>query len=288
MNDITVIFVDMPIKPTFVIITLIYFFSFQVLGWSQDKSGLSYNLEKPSHVYKLPSMLEEISGLSYYEPNVLATINDEQGVVFLYDLKTKKIIKKIKFEKNGDYEGIERVGDHLYVVKSNGNLYKFHIDVEGEVEEISSPFGSKNNIEGLGYNEKTNSLLLALKGNAEIDKNKIDGKAVYAYDLTSGKFSKKPMLVLKDKDLERVLGANSSKFRPSGIAVHPLSGEIYMLASVGSALVVFNADGSPKNLSILKRSIFPQPEGIAFSPQGDLYISNENQDGGTILHFMMK
>ena len=277
----------MRMRTTFTFLTFIYLFSFQTCGWGQSKSDLPYQLDKPNHVYRLPSVLEEVSGLTYYSANVLATVNDEQGVVFLYDLSSKKITEKIRFEKNGDYEGIERVGDHLYIVRSNGKLYKFHVGIEGEVEEIDGPFGSKNNIEGLGYNKNTNSLLLALKGDAEIDKNKIDGKAVYAYDLTSKKFSKKPILVLQDKDLERVLGANSAKFRPSGIAVHPLSGEIYMLASVGSALVVFNPDGSPKNLSILKRSIFPQPEGITFSPQGDLYISNENQDGGTILHFTM-
>ena len=274
-------------KPTFTLVILIYLFGFQTYSWSQGKNNLPYNLGKPSHVYILPSVLEEVSGLSYYSPNVLATINDEQGVVFLYDLEMKKITRKIRFDKNGDYEGVERVGDALYVVKSNGNLYKFDVGIKGKVEEISSPFGSKNNIEGLGYNKDTNSLLLAFKGNAETNKNKIKGKAVYTYDITLSKFSEKPLLVLQDKDLERILGANNSKFRPSGIAVHPLSGEIYMLASVGSALVVFNPDGSPNNLSILKRSLFPQPEGITFSPEGDLYISNENEDGGTILHFKM-
>jgi uncharacterized protein YjiK len=44
----------------------------------------------------------------------------------------------------------------------------------------------------------------------------------------------------------------------------------------------------PKNLTLLKRSIFPQPEGITFSPNGDLFIANEGDgDGGTILRFSM-
>tara|TARA_B100000965_G_scaffold406821_1_gene449177 strand:+ start:2456 stop:2626 length:171 start_codon:yes stop_codon:yes gene_type:complete len=52
--------------------------------------------------------------------------------------------------------------------------------------------------------------------------------------------------------------------------------------------MVFGTDGKPKNLTELKRSLFPQPEGIAFAPNGDLFISNEVEgDGGTLLWFKL-
>ncbi|WP_323755403.1 SdiA-regulated domain-containing protein [Roseivirga sp.] len=256
--------------------------------WAQDKASFPYNLESPSESYRLPSILEEISALSYYGPSQLATLNDEQGRVYIYDLNEKEIVQRIRFEGNGDFEGLELVGKNMYAIKSNGKLYKFNIDIEGVVESIDTPFNSENDVEGLGYDKNSNNLLIALKGKGDIDHVKVKGKAVYGYNLTTEKFSKTPLFILQDKDLERVLGSNSSKFRPSAIAVHPISGEIYMIASVGSALVVFNNDGSPKNLSILKRSLFPQPEGIAFMPNGDLFISNEGDDGGIIHRFNMK
>lgn len=275
-------------KRTPILFIIIYFFTFHSLAWSQGKESFPYNLESPSTTYRLPSILEEISALSYYGPNQLATLNDEQGRVYVYDLDKKKVVKRIRFEDNGDFEGLELIGKDMYAIKSNGKLYKFNIDIEGFVESIETPFTSENDVEGLGYDKSRNSLLFALKGKGNIDHANVKGKAVYGYHLTSKEFSKTPLFVLKDKDLERVLGSSSPKFRPSAIAVHPISGEIYMVASVGSALVVFNNDGTPKNLSILKRSLFPQPEGIAFMPNGDLFISNENEDGGTILHFNMK
>ncbi|GAB5522579.1 MAG: hypothetical protein Roseis2KO_04510 [Roseivirga sp.] len=117
----------------------------------------------------------------------------------------------------------------------------------------------------------------------------VKGKAVYAFDLTTQTHEKMPVYVLKDKDLKRVLGSEETKVRPSGIAVHPITHEVYMLASTGRALIVFHQDGRPKNFTTLKRSLFPQPEGITFSPEGDLFISNEQEgEGGTILHFKMK
>tara|TARA_R110001592_G_scaffold181600_1_gene424395 strand:- start:1054 stop:1890 length:837 start_codon:yes stop_codon:yes gene_type:complete len=275
-------------KRTSFLFIIIYLFTFQSSAWSQGKESFPYNLESPSVTYRLPSILEEISALSYYAPNQLAALNDEQGRVYIYDLDKKEIIQRIRFEGNGDFEGLELVGKDMYAIKSNGKLYKFNIDIEGVVETIDTPFTSENDVEGLGYDKSSNNLLIALKGKGDIDHVKVKGKAVYGYNLTTEKFSKTPLFILQDKDIERVLGSNSSKFRPSAIAVHPISGDIYMIASVGSALVVFNNDGSPKNLSILKRSLFPQPEGIAFMPNGDLFISNEDDHGGTILRFNMK
>lgn len=288
VNYISTIFVRMNMKRTSILFIIIYLLTFPSSVWAQNKGDFPYNLESPSETYRLPAILEEVSALSYYAPNQLATLNDEQGRVYIYDFNKREIVQRIRFEGNGDFEGLELVGKNMYAIKSNGKLYKFNIDIEGVVESIDTPFTSENNIEGLGYDKNSNTLLIALKGKGDIDHVKVKGKAVYGYNLTTEKFSKTPLFVLQDKDLERVLGSNSTKFRPSGVAVHPISNEIYMIASVGSALVVFNNDGSPKNLSILKRSLFPQPEGIAFMPNGDLFISNEGEDGGIIHRFKMK
>lgn len=248
-----------------------------------------YDLQQPVEVHFLPEILEEISGLTHYGTNQLAALNDEHGRMYVYDLVEKKIVHKVRFEGNGDFEGIELVGDYVYAIKSNGKLYRFNREMTGVVEKIDSPFGASNDIEGLGYHPENHQLLVALKGDSDIKGVDVKGKAIYAFDLKTDKFLKLPVITLKDEEIERVLGSDQTKLRPSGVAVHPLTGEVYMLASVGRALVVFHPDGKPKNLTILKRSLFPQPEGIAFSPQGDLFISNEQEgEGGTLLHFKMK
>jgi hypothetical protein len=79
---------------------------------------------------------------------------------------------------------------------------------------------------------------------------------------------------------------SKTSFKPSGIAVHPLDGEIYIISSVGKLLIILNREGKVQDVKELDPAIFRQPEGICFSPAGDMFISNEGQGGkGYILKF---
>ncbi len=272
------------IKHVFILLILLNY----SLAFGQADSLLAYDLEKPEEIYILPEYLEEVSGLSFYQNAQLAMLNDEQGRMYVYDLALKKVVHRVRFHGNGDFEGIERVGDYVYAVKSNGKLYRFNINMEGVVVEIETPFKSDNDIEGLGFNPSTNHLLIALKEDGDIKNVDVKGKAIYGYHLPSQQFEKVPRYVIQDKDLKRVVG-EKFKFKPSAVAVHPLTGDIFVLASVGRSLLVINPDGEPKHLTKLKSRLFPQPEGITFTPNGDLYISNEVEgEGGTILKFVSK
>ncbi len=78
-------------------------------------------------------------------------------------------------------------------------------------------------------------------------------------------------------------------FQPSGIAIHPITGNIYILGSVGNLLIVFSRDGTMLAMVKLRSRYFPQAEGICFSPDGTLYIANEGDvDKGTVLKFETK
>ena len=51
-------------------------------------------------------------------------------------------------------------------------------------------------------------------------------------------------------------------------------------------LMVLDRNGKVLDLQDLDNKLFLQPEGICFSPQGDLFISNEGRGGkGYILKF---
>lgn len=288
MNHYLRIFVPLDMKETirtFIILSLLGN-SFALFG--QEANKLSYDINKPDATYILPEYLEEVSGLTFYQEGQLAMLNDEKGRMYVYDVNLRKVVHRVRFEGSGDFEGIERVGDYIYAIESNGKLYRFNVKMEGVVEKIKTPFRSDNDVEGLGYDPTSNHLLVALKADGDIKDVDVKGKAIYGYHIPTEKFKKTPLHVITHKDLKRVLG-NKYKFNPSGVAVHPITQEVYVVAASGQALLVFSPEGKPLHLSRLKSSIFPQPEGIAFSPNGDLYISSEVEgEGGIVLKFISK
>jgi len=136
------------------------------------------------------------------------------------------------------------------------------------------------------------------------DKKGKEFKAIYTFDLNNKKLILKPFLIIpmdtikyyKNYNTMTQLGVellaylDHSKgdlsFQPSGIAIHPLGGDIYILGSVGNLLMVFSREGTMLAMIKLRSKYFPQPEGICFDPLGTMYISNEgDNEKGTILKF---
>jgi uncharacterized protein YjiK len=241
----------------------------------------SYDFTNPAQKMKLSKSLKEISGLSYYKGNQLICVNDEEGKIFIYDLDKEDIIETIDFGKSGDYEGVEFVGDKVFAMKTNGRIKVFSINGSAE-REIDCRNADVVEYEGLGYDAHTNSLLLATK---EHIKAKDDEKMVYSYDL-----AKEQLAIRFTITKEMVRGKNGkADFGPSGIAVHPIDGDVYIIASQGKKLLILTKEGTKKDLIELDDKLFLQPEGICFTPSGDLYISSEGNDKkGYILKFNYK
>ena len=256
---------------------------------------IPYNLTQPDERVELPADLREVSGLSYYKPGRLALIQDELAVVFIYDLAKKRIVDEHVFGKKGDYEGVEFVNGELYALRNDGELYHFtptngiktlgagnptrHI----KIDLPGRGTAGKNDVEGLGYDPKLNALLLATKDAARGGTD----KPIYFYDLKNEVLWRGP--VLKQADLQTLTGQNDGdELKPSGIAVHPKTGEYYVLASAGRSLIITNRNGKLLSAVALDKSVFRQPEGICFTPDGTLFIASEGGDGaGYLLRFEM-
>ena len=143
------------------------------------KKYAAYNLKKPNEKFFLPYVLEEISGLGYVEDGLLACVQDEDGKVFLFDYKDKKITRSIKFWKQGDFEGVEVINNVAYVIKSNGDLYYFNLNTDDRelvAKELETPLSKSNDIEGLGYDHLKKKLHIACKESSDLKGNKIKGK----------------------------------------------------------------------------------------------------------------
>src|SRR5688572_7058825 len=111
----------------------------------------AYALDTPTRVDTLPRELEEASGLTDVSNTEVAIVQDELGVIFVYDLKTRGITKKVPFGPPGDYEGLTRLGDSMFVLASDGTLITVsHWRGTPRVDRRSLDLPTSDN-EGLGY-----------------------------------------------------------------------------------------------------------------------------------------
>jgi hypothetical protein len=62
---------------------------------------------------------------------------------------------------------------------------------------------------------------------------------------------------------------------------------LYIISAINKVLVVTDVNGRFKNAVKIDEGMFKQPEGITFTPQGGMFISNEAADVGVadILYF---
>jgi uncharacterized protein YjiK len=239
---------------------------------------------------KLPKALNEISGLAMSEDGRLFAHNDEEGIVYQIDYTTGKIEKKFSLGKKKppkkDFEGLAIVRDKFFLVTSDGDLYEFkegdnNDNVEYEIHKTS--LSSKNDVEGLCYDPETNALLLACKGYP--GKGYKNQKAVYSFSLDNMKLNKKPRFLIPEKIFKEDSSFVHSlgdffllpvrKFAPSGIERHPLAGSFFVLSANGYSLIEVSLNGKIIGRIKLDSEIHHQSEGITFTSENILLISDE-------------
>ncbi len=272
-----------------------------------DPLSIPYNITEPDQILQLPKKLEEVSGLSWFDKNTLICHHDEAGNIYFIDIKTGEIKDKKSIDKKGDFEGIEHVDDSIWMILSDGTLYRYSLSKskKNRIKKFDSKLSVKNDVEGLGFDADSNQLLIACKARPGKNNKDYQGKrAIYRFDINDKKYTSKPLYLIDFKSIHNKMKLNSGQkfsvkmlnlfqsknedviFKPSGIAVHPLSKNIYILSSNLASLVILDQEGDLLDAVLLKSELFRQAEGICFDPSGHLYISNEGKKkGGTILKF---
>ena len=229
----------------------------------------NYRFQTADSSWDLPSSLNEISGIGLINDSMMLCQEDENGMLYLYNLSAKQLDKTIPFGKPNDYEDLAIVGADVYILQSNGsivqvaNYLKFPV-----ITKFKTTLEGKNDTEGLCYDSISGSLLVACKDKQDVAESTVNEKLIYTFNLQQKIYSGKPLLVFEETD-----------FNPSALAVHPITGNIFILSAKKKKLVELNRQGSFINRYELKGKLFSQPEGITFALNGDVYISNE-ADGG--------
>jgi uncharacterized protein YjiK len=263
---------------------------------SNQQTAISVNFEYDlanSKKYDLSSNLDEISGITFHpdNSNLLYAIQDEDGKVFTYDLATEKVVDEFTFGKNGDYEGIATDGKYIYVLRSDGDIYyiPFEHNRDKNSVKIIKNVVPKGEYESLAYQAQDNSLLILCK-ECKVDKSKATLTGYKFGVLPDGSLNTPSSFAIDLQQLKSLDNTLSTQLKPAAITYNQHSKEWYILSSIDKVLIVADLDFHIKKVIPFKRSQFEQPEGMAISKEGHLYISSEmgNTSSASLYKFQMQ
>ena len=244
-----------------------------------------YNMKKPEKM-ELGKVLNEISGLSYDDDdNTILAISDSKRKVF--DLNIRRL--KLKdytgnvVPPESDIEDLVKVDSFIYMLASKGIIYQVPLHAQDTIGTKAYRFWSndKNDFETLYYDPNANGLVMLCKTCADEKEQHI--KSAYRFDLKTHEFDTSAYYTISADDIKKILKDDNAKFDPSAAAIHPINKRLYILSSAGNLLVVADTKGKPIEVYNLNPDQNPQAEGIAFAPNGDMYISNEAKYGKATL-----
>lgn len=267
---------------------------------AKEKDIPNYRLNEPSIRSKLPEILDEVSGVYYSDIQNIAMVQDEIGTIFFYNLESKDISDSFSFSGKGDFEGITKVKNSYFVLRSDGTIFEV---ISGKSSYFNGKSYSLNlpnlDCEGICYDSSNNRLLISTK--AVEEDNDIDDipRRIFGFNLKTKTFSKEPVISLPVKSIEKFLKKHKGgeqvkgehkkkiKFQPSDMAIHPTSGNLYIVSASGNLLCIMNLNGNIKEIYFLDDELYAQAEGISFGPHNELYITNE-ADGETATLLQIK
>jgi uncharacterized protein YjiK len=239
------------------------------------KADASDSDQTPVAMWLMPQALSEISGIALTPDGRLLAHDDEIGKVYEIDPRRGVILKTFLLGKgpHADFEGITVAGSDIYLLASNGVLFRFREGANGSSVPYTmhdTRLGKECAFEGVAFQPDSAWLVLPCK---TVHRKKMGGEVVlYRWRIGASRSTGLSMLTIP---LDEVIGSNKWKnFRPSDITIDPATGNYVMVSSLDKGLVEMTPAGD-----VVKAWPLPgthrQPEGVAITKDGILMISDE-------------
>jgi uncharacterized protein YjiK len=253
----------------------------------------------PARHVELPRELDEISGLAFSPDGRLFAQGDEKGIVWQLDPRTGRILKRFALASGpamqpfmgkrpkgdivtGDFEDIQIVGERFFLLSSNGVLVEFREGRDGErvpYRAFDTGLSRSCELEGLTYDGSAHSLLLLCKhAYPRAWRRQI---VVLAWSIDTRRLDPKPRLLVPERRVARVTRVD--EFHGSALAVAPESGALILVAGPQRRIIEISPNGELVAGRALKASFHRQPEGLAFTPDRTILISDEAAGGRATL-----
>jgi uncharacterized protein YjiK len=239
-----------------------------------------YNLTRPALI-ELPELLDEISGIAYYpkDTSVFAII-DEEATLFKIPLNKPSEIRMWPFGKNNDYEDLILKDSTFYILASNGNIEVLTFSgnvAQVEKRKFKDHYNGAVEFESL-WDDSVNNQLVLLCKDCEPDGKKTVSSFVYRYADSLPSFQ--PYAVWNTLPVAEKIGKDKIHLKASAAAINPITHDLYIISAIHHILVIASSSGDIKEVYRLDPALYKQPEGISFTPAGDMIIANERAETG--------
>jgi|GEM_PF-63482 len=240
------------------------------------KSPPHYDFSKVLTI-KLPDpKLLEISGIAWdSKNNVFLAINDESDRLFIIDRESMSVKEELQFGDKGDYEDLAILNGITYILRSDGMITKFVRDSVGKSSGLdigTINLSGTNDFETLYSDASRNALVVICKNCKTDGENSVSAFAFYPDSIG---YDDHPLFTIDAEKIRELSPVKTSKFQPSAAAIHPITHQLFILSSASKQLAITDLDGKVEAVYRLSPKLFPQPEGITFQSDGDMFISNE-------------
>jgi len=221
---------------------------------------------------KLPKGLKEISGLAQLPDGSLLAIADEKAHVYRIDVLKRDAGKFAKFGDpvaKGDFEGIAVLDGYIYIVSSNGKLWRRRFDAPAQdYERFDTGIGKSCEVEGLSEWPEQNSLLIVCKS---ARRKSLRGRlTVFAWSATNQELLKQPAISKPFKDM------GLPDLSPSGVTFSADRKRLFFVAAREQYFFETDLQGN-----LVRGGKFPfrkthqQTEGVVITRENTLYLADE-------------
>jgi hypothetical protein len=229
---------------------------------------------------KLPKDLREVSGLAAIQNDQLLAVADEQALVFKIDMTAGTISRYLTFGKpiaKGDFEGVAILNDAVYLVTSQGALWRQVTDGStGQYQIISTDAGERCEVEGLAAWHEKDSLLLLCK--TVYRKNQKDTLVVLRWSEKAPEAPTEPLIDRTYADM------GIEKLHPSGLTFSADRQHLFIVAARQKAFLEVTLDGEVIRYGKLPKGAgHRQTEGVAITHNNKLYLADEGGKGKGML-----
>ncbi len=225
----------------------------------------------------LPRALAEVSGLAAASDSSVFAHDDEVAIIHELRVSDGESLREFCLGMpavRGDFEGVAKVDDRIFLVTSDGLIYAATIGADRAAVDYKvhdSGIGERCEVEGLSRAPSQDHLLVLCK---EMHRKKDrDRLTIYRWKIGGENAETEPWLSLRLRDMMKK--SEARKFKPSALEWDPERNRMLIASARSRHLLILSETGALIEKRKLDKKLHPQAEGLTILADRWMVLADE-------------